>query len=134
MMDWMINTLIKKIIISHVIYFYKESLYILIFSCSIQQLMNNNIIYNLKYITCNLKYITSYNIIYNLKSENNFSISIPFLSFLPFQPGKYAADLPHKTDFDINKLTQKQIIELINDYAYAARYAQQRGQPSFVSI
>ncbi|CAG9533399.1 unnamed protein product [Cercopithifilaria johnstoni] len=44
-----------------------------------------------------------------------------------FHPGKCAADLPHKTDFDINKLTRKQIGELINDYAYAARYAQQCG-------
>ncbi|MCP9266172.1 NADH-dependent flavin oxidoreductase [Dirofilaria immitis] len=44
-----------------------------------------------------------------------------------FHPGKYAADLPHKTDFNINKLTRKQIGELINDYAYAASYAQQCG-------
>uniref|UniRef100_A0A0R3RZL1 Oxidored_FMN domain-containing protein n=1 Tax=Elaeophora elaphi TaxID=1147741 RepID=A0A0R3RZL1_9BILA len=42
-------------------------------------------------------------------------------------PGKYAADLPHKTDFNINKLTREQIGELINDYAYAASYAQQCG-------
>ncbi|VDO32571.1 unnamed protein product [Onchocerca flexuosa] len=42
-------------------------------------------------------------------------------------PGKYAADLPHKTDFNINKLTRKEISELINDYAYAACYAQQCG-------
>uniref|UniRef100_A0A915PGL1 NADH:flavin oxidoreductase/NADH oxidase N-terminal domain-containing protein n=1 Tax=Setaria digitata TaxID=48799 RepID=A0A915PGL1_9BILA len=44
-----------------------------------------------------------------------------------FHPGKYAADLPHKTDFDINKLTRNQIGELINQYAYAASYAQQCG-------
>ncbi|VBB32755.1 unnamed protein product [Acanthocheilonema viteae] len=44
-----------------------------------------------------------------------------------FHPGKYAADLPHKTDFNINKLTRKKIGELINDYAYAASYAQQCG-------
>ncbi|EFO26023.1 hypothetical protein LOAG_02467, partial [Loa loa] len=42
-------------------------------------------------------------------------------------PGKYAADLPHKTDFNINKLTQKQIGDLINEYAYAASYAQKCG-------
>ncbi|VDM91542.1 unnamed protein product [Litomosoides sigmodontis] len=56
-------------------------------------------------------------------AKKNGSIVIAQL----FHPGKHAADLPHKTDFDINKLTQKQIIELINDYAYAASYAQQCG-------
>ncbi|KAK6109712.1 NADH:flavin oxidoreductase / NADH oxidase family protein [Brugia pahangi] len=56
-------------------------------------------------------------------AKRNGSIIIAQL----FHPGKYAADLPHKTDFNINKLTRKQIGELINEYAYAASYAQQCG-------
>ncbi|VDM97151.1 unnamed protein product [Thelazia callipaeda] len=48
-----------------------------------------------------------------------------------FHPGNCAADLPHKTDFDINNLTRKQIADMISDYAYAASYSQKRGKSLF---
>uniref|UniRef100_A0A915BRU6 NADH:flavin oxidoreductase/NADH oxidase N-terminal domain-containing protein n=1 Tax=Parascaris univalens TaxID=6257 RepID=A0A915BRU6_PARUN len=44
-----------------------------------------------------------------------------------FHPGTKAADLPHKTNFDINKLTHDQISELVEQYAYAATFSQECG-------
>ncbi|VDM37267.1 unnamed protein product [Toxocara canis] len=44
-----------------------------------------------------------------------------------FHPGKKAANLPTKTNFDINSLTQVQINDLVEQYAYAATFAQECG-------
>uniref|UniRef100_A0A9J2P454 NADH:flavin oxidoreductase/NADH oxidase N-terminal domain-containing protein n=1 Tax=Ascaris lumbricoides TaxID=6252 RepID=A0A9J2P454_ASCLU len=44
-----------------------------------------------------------------------------------FHPGTKAADLPHKTNFDINKLTHDQINELVEQYSYAATFSQECG-------